>query len=87
MDINICLKDLLFEIENIKYLHEKKKKENNNLVVICDSLSNITITSKKKKKKAKNKKSILQINDLVALPHNSIKKKKYLKIFQNMRLI
>ena len=81
MDINICLKDLLFEIENIKYLQEKKKKENNNLVVICDSLSNITITSKKKKKKTINKKSILQYNNLVALPHNSIKKK---KIFKNI---
>lgn len=80
MDINICLKDLLFEIENIKYLQEKKKKENSNLVVICDSLSNISITSKKKEKKIKkNKNSILQNNNLLALPHNGIKKKKLFK--------
>ena len=84
MDINICLKDLLFEIENIKYLQEKKKKENSNLVVLCDSFSNISITSKKKKKiktKSKNKNPILQNNNLLALSCNGIKKK---KIFKNI---
>ena len=78
--MDICLKELLFEIENIKYLQEKKKKDNNNLVVICDSFSNISITSKKRKKKTKTKSKnpILQNNNLVALTHNGIKKKKIL---------